>query len=360
MTKKLHAILLGILCQSLPLFGQEKPDRFPEPGAREENYRMRVTARVVDEAGKPMAGVSVRIGIHNVNDFIDEYNDFRGKTDEEGMFSAEAIGRALAKIEVKEEGYYPSLKTVTCYEGRAEDIRKTGRYLPWGPVVGVMIKKVGKPIPMRVWLGSLHNKSHKAPKVDEEIGFDLYEKDWVEPHGLGKHADMLVKFSTKFVNKDDYSTTCSIRFANPDDGLIPITELLNPESLLKYPREAPMDGYALKSLLIKSGASGKGGRSSAVNKEPMGYLLRFRCVKDQETGKIISAHYGKITRPQERVANVNPFEVYSRDRVDRKLVSAPRFRFNYYLNPTPNDRNLEYDQRTNLAPEADRGLTWPP
>jgi len=69
---------------------------------------------------------------------------------------------------------------------------------------------------------------------------------------------------------------------------------------------------------------------------------------------------GKITRSQERVGNVNPFEVQSLDRVNRKLVSAPRFRFNMYLNPTPNDRNLEYDQRTNLAPEADRGLTWPP
>lgn len=121
---------------------------------------MRLTTRVVDEEGKPMAGVSVRLGIHNVNDFIDEYNDFRGKTDEEGKFSAEAIGRPLAKIEVEQDEYYRSLKTVTCYEGRAEEIRKTGQYLPWDPLVDIVIKKIGNPIPMRVWLA---DSSHMAP-----------------------------------------------------------------------------------------------------------------------------------------------------------------------------------------------------
>jgi hypothetical protein len=337
--------------------GQENPDQFPEAGAREENYVMRITARVIDEEGNPMAEVPVRIGIHNVNDFRDQYNDFRGKTDEQGRFSAEAVGRPLAKIEVNQEGYYPSRKTVTCYEGNEQQIRKAGRYAPWNPTIDVMIKKIGKPVPMRVWLG---DSSHMAPNVGEEIGFDLYMKDWVQPHGKGEHPDLLVKFATKFVDQYDYSTSCSIRFANPDDGLIPIPELLNPESLLKYPRIAPDEGYALKNLHITRGPTGNEARSRAVNKEPIGYLLRFRSIKDEKTPKIISAYYGKITRPQERVGNVNPFEVHSLDRANRKLVSAPRFRFNMYLNPTPNDRNLEYDQRTNLAPEADRGLTWPP
>ncbi|MGB2560808.1 MAG: carboxypeptidase-like regulatory domain-containing protein [Akkermansiaceae bacterium] len=355
MTRYQHYAALGLLFS--PLLAQEAPDRFPLPGAQEENHRMRVTVRVVDEQGNPLVGVPVRIGIHNVNDFLDEYNDFYGKSDEQGRFSAEAVGRPLAKIEIKADGYYPSLKTVSCNKGSAELIRKGGRYLPWDPVVDVMIKKVGKPIPMRVWRT---DRSHFAPKTDGEIGFDLYEKDWVKPHGQGTHADLLVKFSTRFIDQNDYSTTCSIRFFNPDDGFIPIPELMNPESELKYPRMAPDDGYALKQLKITRGSTGNEARSSAVNKEPMGYIIRFRSVKDDEVGEIISAYYGKITSPRERSGNVNPFEVYSLDRVNRKLVSAPSFRFSMYVNPTPNDRNLEYDQRTNLAPEADRGLIWPP
>ena len=313
MMKRRYLILPSLLFQSLVLMSQENPDQFPEAGVREENHLMRVTARVIDEEGNPMAGVPVRIGIHNVNDFRDQYNDFHGKTNEVGKFSAEGIGRGLAKIDVQKEGYYLSRKTVTCYEGNEQQIRELGRYAPWNPTIDIMIKKIGKPIPMRVWLG---DRGHMAPKVGAEVGFDLYVKDWVQPHGKGEHPDLLVKFSTLFIDQNDYSTTCSIRFANPYDGFIPIPELLNTESLLKYPRIAPDEGYELKRLLITRGPTGNEARSRAVNKEPIGYLLRFRSIKDGKTPKIISAYYGKITRPQERVGNVNPFEVHSLDRVN--------------------------------------------
>jgi len=346
MTKKLHAILLGILCQSLPLFGQEKPDRFPEPGAREENYRMRVTARVVDEAGKPMAGVSVRIGIHNVNDFIDEYNDFRGKTDEEGKFSAEAIGRALAKIEVKEEGYYPSLKTVTCYEGRAEDIRKTGKYLPWDPTIDVMIKKIGKPIPMIVRLASGGADSWLKPRADQlekKLGWDLVVGDWVAPEGKGTMADLILRFESSYSDESNKSATVNISFANADDGFVTVKELKGEESRLKYPREAPFRGYENKNIELVTKVFEDWAKSKT---RPKAYLLRVRTQKDP-TGNIVSALYGKITEP---------FKLYP----PAVRYRLPVLNFDYYLNPTPNDRNLEYDQRTNLAPEADRGLTWPP
>ena len=45
---------------------------------------------------------------------------------------------------------------------------------------------------------------------------------------------------------------------------------------------------------------------------------------------------------------------------ERKFDPTPGFQISYYLNPTPNDRNLEYDQQNNLAPEADKGATYPP
>lgn len=140
---------LLIACAAL-LGAQEVPDQFLEPGAREENYVMKVTARVIDEDQNPLPNTPIRIGIHNVNDYKDQYNDFRGVTDTEGRFSAEGLGRGLAKIEVEQEGYYPSQKTVTCNEGTAEQIREAKRFLPWNPEVEIMVKKIGKPIPMLV------------------------------------------------------------------------------------------------------------------------------------------------------------------------------------------------------------------
>jgi hypothetical protein len=51
------------------------------------------------------------------------------------------------------------------------------------------------------------------------------------------------------------------------------------------------------------------------------YLLRVRAVLDQ-SGNIVSAHYG---------------EIY-----------GDFMQFAYYLNPTPNDRNIEFDPKQNL------------
>ena len=352
--------LLALAVQEGSLSAQEAPDQFLEPGAREENYTMRITARVIDEQGNPLPNTTIRIGIHNVNDYKDEYNDFRGKTDAEGKFSAEGMGRGLAKIEVNKDGFYVSRKAATCYEGTPEQVRKAGEFFPWDPVVDIAVRKIENPIPMRVWLGGTKG-THRAPKVGQEFGFDLFEKDWVKPHGKGKKADLFVKFESKVKDQDDYKTSCSIRFVNPDDGFIPVPELVNKDSRLKYPREAPLDGYRLKELLIERSSGGVGARNKAEEQEPIGYLLRFRSVKDKKTGEIVSAYFGKITRPMERVANVNPFQIstFARD-ADRKLVLVPRFRFSFYLNPNLNDRNLEYDQESNLAPGAPQGVTWLP
>ena len=51
------------------------------------------------------------------------------------------------------------------------------------------------------------------------------------------------------------------------------------------------------------------------------YLFRVRTVEDHD-GNIVSARYGKIY--------------------------GDFMQFSYYLNPTPNDRNIEFDPKQNL------------
>lgn len=96
-------------------------------------------------------------------------------------------------------------------------------------------------------------------------------------------------------------------------------------------------------------------------KQPLGYIFRIRTIKDKTDSNVISALYGKIVGRHGTSDNINPFEFNTLNRNEkRELVLDPSFTFSYYLNPTPNDRNLEYDQENNLAPEADKGLTYPP
>ena len=345
--KFLLTLPLLLIAWTAPLRAQEAPDQFPEAGAREENYVMKVTARVIDEKGNPLAETPIRIGIHNVNDYQDEYNDFRGVTDAQGNFSAEGVGRGLAKIEVKQEGYYPSEKTVTCYEGTAEELRQTGKFSPWNPVVDLMIKKVGEPIPMLVRRGN-RCKSWIRPtakQIGRELGWDLVEGDWVFPEGKGKVADLILKFGLSRTDDLNHSAKVDIKMGNPDDGFIVLEELKGEESLLSSPRLAPANGYIVKDLGY-TWEFNDGNLTRLPLEMPKGYLFRLRTMKD-ESGRITSAIFGKITKP---------FDFQASSIGD----GSHQVNFDYYLNPTPNDRNLEYDQKNNLAPEADKDLRWPP
>ena len=63
---------------------------------------------------------------------------------------------------------------------------------------------------------------------------------------------------------------------------------------------------------------------------------RIRTELDDE-GNIKNAHYGKI---------------YGDFRLCESREKVVDIDFLYYLNPTPNDRNLEWDRKHNLCPAA--------
>ena len=314
----------------------------------ERHYKIKVTFRVVDEQGEPVSDADIDVGIDSLL-HADGYNNYKGKTGPTGLFTVESRGRGCTEVLVQKIGCYESRPDVR-WDGRLNpggaEMHKNGGFRPWNPTIDVMIKKIGKPIPMIVRLGEGGANSWLKPNADQlekELGWDLVEGDWVAPHGRGKMTDLIFRFESSYTDESNKMAKVNIRFANPNDGLVSIKELKGEESRLKYPREAPLQGYENKNIELVSKVFEDWRK---LKNRPQAYLLRIRTQKDV-TGNIVSALYGKITKPY------------------RLFPPAIRYRlpilnFDYYLNPTPNDRNLEYDQRNNLAPEADRGLTWPP
>ena len=69
-------------------------------------------------------------------------------------------------------------------------------------------------------------------------------------------------------------------------------------------------------------------------KQEDGIIFRTRGITD-EKGNLKSAHYGKIYGPLKHGINSN-------DREGAGVIIT------YYFNPTPNDRNLEFDGTNNL------------
>lgn len=323
---------------------------------------IKISPKVIDENGAPIEDAEVHVAVGNPLEYKDGYNDFRGRSDEQGLFVIESKIQTNIVIEVKKLGYYSSRNIYISPQNQMlHNIKSGDKIQPWNPTIPIMLKKIGKPIPMIVRLGLSGGALYiyHPPKLGEEVGFDMIKADWVQPNGKGEIADLLIRFDSEFLSPESYKTDATIRFPNPDDGLLPITELIGEESELKYPRIAPENGYEVKSLNVKSPIYEA--RSEAKEKQPLGYLLRIRTVRDKATNKITSAQYGKIVGRSNAQENSNPFEFNTVNRNEkRELVLEPSFTFSSYLNPTPNDRNLEYDQQNNLAPEADKGVTLAP
>ena len=71
------------------------------------------------------------------------------------------------------------------------------------------------------------------------------------------------------------------------------------------------------------------------------YCFRIRTERD-ENGKVKSSLYGKIYGDPS-------FFLEGSDRWKQKICGIS---YLYYLNPAPNDRNLEWDRKTNLCDKS--------
>jgi hypothetical protein len=237
---------------------------------------------------------------------------------------------------------------MTIYHGnygfRHEKIRfkeaVSGRWQPWNPTVEVEMKRIVNPIP-------LYTKSVKLqyPKMGESFGFDLLKADWVSPHGKGERADFIFSTQTHYDGSlvtnytqktRAFESSFTLRFSCEDDGIQPFYADPLKGSVLRLPRMAPESNY--EKELIQHKYVRRQGRYLETRRDE-NWFFRVRTEKDEE-GNIVSALYGKIHGAIQWGW-------------EGGVV------FSYYLNPTPNDRNLEFDGKNNLFKPDWRDTSWP-
>ena len=286
----------------------------------------KVTVRVIDEAGQAISGVNVLLVF---KDRL-KYNDIpmSGQTDGNGLFSGQGGCDAAIGSSLKKDGFYYGDAAIPHFN---DD--KDGRWLPWNPTISTVLRKIENPVSMYA-----RKVSVEIPAAEEPCGFDLMESDWVAPYGRGKTADFIVTLTRRYSSWYDFDVNATIAFSDRLDGL---QEVALPKefasSRFKWPRLASEDGYH------RSFAARYAWFPKNINKEPIrtfkadergqAYFFRVRTVEDN--GRIVSALYGKI---------------------DGGIILEPReaklckIIFLYYLNPTPLDRNMEFDPTKNLFP----------
>ena len=221
-----------------------------------------------------------------------------------------------------------------------------GFWQPDNLVATIKLQRVEHPIALFVKQfncgGADFVNSDLFDKGDGRLQLDLVKGDWLSPVGSGEHADVVFNrlphedlgVGTNFNGRT--GTACrdsmSVNFMGDDNGLVEVA--CSPKDRLMI-RCAPSDGYVSKYLCWK-GRNKKLKYSSSFD-ENRNFAIRIRTQRD-EHGKIVSAYYGKI------YGDIIFKKLFGKE----VAVAAPAFL--YYLNPTPLDRNLEWDIKNNLCP----------
>jgi hypothetical protein len=305
-----------------------------------------VKMRLLDEAGNPVVGAMTKII------FIDHGPEtvHVGSSDLEGRFSARGQGTNSVMLKASKADYYAA---------RVEDLSKDKNH-----DVEVIMPRILKPISLYAWRGDSGGAA-VFPVKNEWVGFDFEAADWVAPYGKGKTIDVLFRFKNEFKGwKDElardiddlmvetkelaklrnqewtmdkfkmvngkWDGDMEVSFPNEGDGIFEEKRFLG-YSQLKMPHEAPTSGYLSTYSCRSSNYNFPGFRKN------VGFFLRTR-VKRNERGEVISANFSKIVGDIQVMAPGSGF-----------------VRFSYYFNPTPNDRNLEFDPKKNLFPRGKPG-----
>lgn len=288
--------------------------------ARQHGALGQVTLRVEDSTGNPVEGANVSV-VFWTSDSSADVVVSEGTTDTNGLFLAEGKTIHSMNFTVTKDGHYKTAGEYWFYR-RGEECVQNGRWQPWNAIHQVVLKEKREPIAMYA-----RHVDAAIPTRDLPVGFDLEIGDWVAPYGAGKHADASF---TYIADAQDFWTgvyELTIACSNGVDGLVRAQKDILSEFVSVY--EARRDGYATCVVLCLNTTKEK-----ILKKELFGaeeYLtLRLRTVLNEE-GSIVSARYGKIYGP-----------------IEFGVGKDHHVRFTYYLNPAPNDRNLEFDPKQNL------------
>ena len=297
---------------------------------------------VRDDCGKPLAGIDCQAGFYRPSESGTGLRSYpvTGRTNADGR--VELRGETTyfdSAVRARAEGYYDCLIDKLWITGKSDN-----RWQPWPVEVELVMRKIRNPHPMHaLTCGPNHWFQFPGNKMGP-FGFDLLARDWVAPHGAGKVADFVLEGVLRDPGDRSFDPKGWVRvtFSNEGDGILPDGQSRRAGgSLMVGSYEAPEDGYLgqwMSSNFLPERESDRA-RGNPVPGAPR-LILRLR--SEMKEGKVVRALYGKM--------HAGMFPALSPN-----LVA---FRATYYLNAEPNDRNLEWDMKTNLFADLPRER-WP-
>lgn len=279
----------------------------------------KLTVQVRDEDNNPVPAASLKISGNSAGR-RDSGSDKKKSSDPRGLAEVELKSTGEIWVTAEKPGYYRSQGVAYNYRSIPDELNKAfrrGWWEPWNPTADVILKRVINPIPMYA-----RTINRGLPSTSKRVCYDLVEGDFTAPEGRGKVADLIFTPALEDRGSDNYDFKLSVTFSNPKDGIARFAVLPPLKgSVLRSPHQAPEAEY-LSEWVVWRAQRPQVAESSNYDPENHAYFIRVRTVLD-ERGRIVSTNYGKIYGDFMNVT--------------------------YYLNPTANDRNVEFDPTRNLS-----------
>jgi hypothetical protein len=202
------------------------------------------------------------------------------------------------------------------------------------------VKAVLKPVknPTQMSARTFGNARIMIPSCGVDYGYDLELSAFVPPHGNGKHSDIIFKVIGTNDGKGKGRIQMTVRGNGEKTGFV---EFLTPErergSIFISDYTTPAEGYT-NSLSFNFDSDNMAAAMS--QRKDQNYYFRVRCQLNPD-GSIKSCHYGKL---------YGPFTFWNIP-IEQGGVASFGLHTSYF-NPTPNDRNVEFDTKRNLIPDG--------
>lgn len=284
--------------------------------AHRDGAKGRITVRVVDSKGTPVSGANVEVyyaagGKKNTQ--------VRGMTDRGGKISAEGLSNSFCNLYVDKKGYY---RTTQQYSFVRPDLDvKDGRWQPWNPTVEVILKEKRSPVRM------ISKRVDAKLPYNKTVDFDCFAGDWLPPYGLGKQPCLSFLYRSEYNGTFGYLTNSLTLSVPRGGGFIHCKQDAFSTNWSLY--EAPQTGYVSpvafelkrtpeKVLLDVTLAAGC-------------YLVFCTDILNGSRVETESRCFGKIRE----------FEYGE----DYKRPGFGFVKFTYYINPAPNNHNLEAEEK---------------
>lgn len=278
-----------------------------------------VKCTVINEDNTPVIGAQIAVGY--VGHTPKSSKSVKGITNPAGVFTANGHAPLRMKVIINKDGYYTSV------------IKKLNRSKDHD--LKIVLRKKLKPIPLLA-----KRIRTKIPSIGKKHGFDFKIGDWIKPFGKGITSDILIEATWEKNSTGKNIGNLSITAPDDEDGIF-VTNSSNGfihNSSLQMPHTAPIKGYIKE---IKRSEIGYENIKKPVNTS---YFIKTRA-KDINTADL-QFNYAKILNGIDFFMSGGVFlsEEYRKKHPKELGVIT----FSYCFNPTPDDRNLEFDITRNL------------